>query len=176
MPGSPILNEKIAIVGCGGAGKSTLACYLGERLGLPVYHLDAELWKPGWVMTEREEEIKIIKRLAQSEAWIIDGNYGYTMPDRLKVCDAVIVLDFPTYLCLWRVVKRCWRYRGKVRPDMGEGCLEKIDVEFLRWIWGYRKKQRPRVFGYIEEHGKACRVIVLNGPREVKSFVKQMEY
>ena len=35
--------HKVLIVGCGGAGKSTLARAMGERFGLPIVHLD-RLW------------------------------------------------------------------------------------------------------------------------------------
>jgi adenylate kinase family enzyme len=44
------------LVGSGGASKSTLARELGVRLRLPVYHLDALLWQPGWVMTPKDQE------------------------------------------------------------------------------------------------------------------------
>src|SRR5207244_1610383 len=45
----------VAIVGSGGAGKSTFARELGRLTGLPVYHLDCYMWKPGWVMTPDAE-------------------------------------------------------------------------------------------------------------------------
>jgi adenylate kinase family enzyme len=32
------------------------------------------------------------------------------------------------------VVTRYFNYRGKTRPDMAEGCEEKIDWEFLWWV------------------------------------------
>ncbi len=46
--------KRIAIIGCGGAGKSTLARELGKILDLPVVHLDRVYWKPGWEPTPRE--------------------------------------------------------------------------------------------------------------------------
>jgi adenylate kinase family enzyme len=47
--------KRILIIGCGGAGKSTLARQLGDKLGLPVVHLDKLFWHPGWVESSKEE-------------------------------------------------------------------------------------------------------------------------
>ena len=46
--------ERVMIIGCGGAGKSTLARKLGEKTGLPVVHLDQIYWEPGnWQHLEK---------------------------------------------------------------------------------------------------------------------------
>ena len=39
---------KIAVLGYSGSGKSTLARKLGELYGVPVLHLDAVQFLPGW--------------------------------------------------------------------------------------------------------------------------------
>jgi adenylate kinase family enzyme len=49
-----MLPKRILILGASGTGKSTLARRIGESLGLPVVHLDAINWNPGWVQTEAE--------------------------------------------------------------------------------------------------------------------------
>ena len=46
--------QRIAIVGPAGSGKSTLARQLGDVLDLPVVHLDALFWQPGWREPSRE--------------------------------------------------------------------------------------------------------------------------
>lgn len=53
--GAHRFGQRIAIIGSGGAGKSTLARALGGGLGLPVYHLDASFWRPGWTEPPRDE-------------------------------------------------------------------------------------------------------------------------
>ena len=47
--------ERILMIGCGGAGKSTLARALGEKLGLPVVHLDKLWWTGNWENVPLEE-------------------------------------------------------------------------------------------------------------------------
>ncbi|WP_251127837.1 MULTISPECIES: AAA family ATPase [unclassified Exiguobacterium] len=124
--------KRIMIIGSGGAGKFTLARQLGERLQLDVYHLDALMWKPGWVMATREERISIQQQLVKKGEWIIDGNFGNTLDLRLQAADTVILIDLPRIVCIYRVLKRVIRYRGTTRPDMGAFCEEKLDFAFLK--------------------------------------------
>lgn len=42
------MSTRIMIIRSGGAGKSTLARSLGEKLNIRVIHLDTLLWKPNW--------------------------------------------------------------------------------------------------------------------------------
>ena len=92
--------ERIVIIGCGGAGKSTLARQLGEKLDLPVVHLDGIFWLPGWVEMDRDEFDRRVREEMAKEIWIIDGNYNRTMPERIARCDTVIYLDFSRIKCL----------------------------------------------------------------------------
>ena len=34
-----------------------LAKQIADTTGYPLYHLDVEFWRPGWIMTPREEKI-----------------------------------------------------------------------------------------------------------------------
>lgn len=164
--------EKIAIFGCGGAGKSTLARQLGARLGLPVVHLDAEFWRPGWVMTPLDEEIARQSQIVAGPRWIVDGNYGATIEIRLAAADTVIYLDFPRWLCLCRIVRRRIQYARQTRPDMGAGCRERLTLDFIQWVWNYRRANRPGVMQRLtqaEADGKT--IIRLCGPVQVRRFL-----
>ena len=165
--------ERILIIGCGGAGKSTLARRLGEKLGLPVIHLDKLFWKPGWVESSREEIDEKIHRELQKTQWIIDGNYNRTIPERIKYCDTVIYLDFSRWACLGGVCKRVLTTYGKVRPDMGEGCPERFDLDFLKWIWNFNKKNRERYYGMLND-AEGIQTIVLKNRRMVKRFLQSL--
>jgi adenylate kinase family enzyme len=137
--------QRVVIIGCGGSGKSTLARNLGDLLGLPVHHLDRLYWRSGWAETPKPEWTSIVEELCAQSAWIIDGNFGGTMDLRLSAADAVIFLDMPTLTCLWGVIRRLLKYRGGIRPDMSAGCPERLSLDFLWWIWTFRRIRRPAI-------------------------------
>lgn len=168
------MMKRIMIIGCGGAGKSTLARELGAKLGLPVHPLDRLFWRSGWVPTPRDEWAQIQTQLCAAPAWIIEGNYGGTMDIRLAACDTVIFLDYPRRICLWRAIKRFLTYRGRVRPDMTDGCQERLNWDFLRWIWRYRRHYRPEFVAKLDRLGADKTVIRLTHPAATKAFLRQL--
>jgi adenylate kinase family enzyme len=102
----------------------------------------------------------------------MDGNYGSTMAQRIAAADTIILLNFPRTLCLFRVVKRSIHYRGQTRPDLHEGCPEKLaDWAFLRWIWAYPRRSLPTVLELLRAHENSKTIIVLRSPSEVERFL-----
>ena len=165
--------ERIIIIGCGGAGKSTLARQLGDKLDLPVVHLDKLFWKPGWVESSREEiDEKIFVEL-QKPRWIMDGNFNRTLPERLKYCDTVIYMDFSRFACLMGVAKRILTTYGTVRPDMGEGCPERFDLDFLKWVWSFNQKNRENYYRLLQD-AEGVETIILKNRKEVKQFLQTL--
>lgn len=143
--------RKVLIVGCGGAGKSTLAAEMGKRFGLPVVHLDKLWWLPHWQhRTEQEFDEMLGAELTKNE-WIMDGNFFRTFKMRLKYADFCIFLDYDTELCMQSVYERAQKYNGKTRPDMADGCTEQVDEEFKNWIISFKSKNRPLMLAALEE-------------------------
>ena len=165
--------DRIMIIGCGGSGKSTLARQLGQKLGLPVVHLDKLFWTPGWVSISKDEFDRVHEAALAEEKWIMDGNFDRTIPKRLQRCDTVIYLDFSRFACLMGVLKRVLTTYGKVRPDMGEGCPERIDLDFLKWVWNFNKNKRERIYGLLKE-AEGVQVIILKNRRMVKKFLSEL--
>jgi adenylate kinase family enzyme len=165
--------RRVLIVGNSGAGKSTLARRLGEKLGLPVVHLDVLFWKPGWVESEDGEFHARIEAFQRGEAWISDGNFGGSWHLRMPAADTIIWLDLPVWLCLLRAIWRVFEYRDESRPDMAEGCREKIDLAFYRFILSYNRKVRPRLEKALAEHGAHARIVRLGSDREIAAFLAQ---
>lgn len=167
--------KKIVIIGSGGAGKSTLARQLGEILNIEVLHLDKLYWQAGWVEPSAEEWEKRVAKLLKTDSWVMDGNFGGTMEMRLKACDTGIFMDFHPTICLYRVLKRRLIYRNTNRPDMAEGCNEKIDLDFLGWVWNYRKIKKPKVEEILQKFEQEKTIIRLKSPAEVEKFLAKLK-
>ena len=169
--------KRVIVIGSGGSGKSTFSRQLGEITGLPVVHLDKLHWHPNWTPTPPDEWLKIVRRETEKLEWIMDGNFGGTRAMRMQAADTIIMLDLPRWLCMYRILKRPIVYRNGSRPDMGEGCHERFDWEFILWVWNYRKDSRKRAFKELEtQSGK--NIVILKTRREVAEFLKatRLEY
>jgi adenylate kinase family enzyme len=130
------------VIGSPGAGKSTFSRQLATLTTLPLTHLDAEYWQPGWVRPSGEVWEAKVRRLTLPDAWILDGNYTSTVALRAARADTVVVLDFPRWLCLYRAVRRALQNR---RPDRLALGREPLDLNFLRFIWNFPSVQRRQL-------------------------------
>ena len=164
--------KRILVIGSGGSGKTTFAQRLAQRSGLPLIHLDSLYWHPGWQATPADTWREKVHELLRADAWIMDGNYGGTLDLRLAACDAVVFLDIPRLVCLWRVLKRQLRYRRAGRPELPAGCPERLTWEFVSWIWTYPARRRGVILQRMAALEGQKRVIILRSPREADRFLE----
>jgi len=150
------------IIGPCGSGKSTLARELAPLLGLPLVHMDQLGWQAGWFETEKAELKARLAEVVARDDWLIEGNYGSTLGPRLERADTVIYLDFPITLCLSRLTRRIINHRGRSRPDMPEGCLERLDPAFFWYVMNWNTGPRPRTEAKLATY--RGRVIRLTSP------------
>lgn len=167
--------NKIMIVGNGGAGKSTLAQALGQLTGIPVHHLDAHYWQPGWVETDRDTWIDIQQTLMQAPQWILEGNYSGTMDQRVAAADTIIFLDFNRWVCLWGVITRRLKYWNRSRPDTGQGCPERLDWAFLKWVYQYPTLGKQRSTAHFKNLPANKRLLVFKNRRQVRGFLASLQ-
>ena len=164
--------QRVMIVGGSGSGKSTLARWLGAQTALPVHHMDHIHWMPQWQPRPRALRREMAMRVEAGEHWIFEGGFSTTYDNRAARADTLIWLDLPVSLRLWRASKRLVLHYGKSRPDMTEGCVEKIHgetLEFYRWIWRTRRSHRRRLITLIEAHPH-LRVHHLRNVAAVRAF------
>jgi adenylate kinase family enzyme len=167
--------QRILVIGSGGAGKSTAARAIAAATGLPLVHLDRVYWHAGWTPTPEEEWVRTVHALIAEEEWVLDGNYGGTLPARLERADTAIFLDVPRSTCLRRVLVRAVRHRSRPRDDVAPGCPDRLTWAFLRWIWSYPKTRRPGVLELLDgfERGGG-RAFVLHRKAQVDAFVESL--
>lgn len=177
QPGTPApvashLMDRIAIIGCGGSGKTVLARRLAAHLSLDVVNLDSLYYDDGWNPTPLEKFAAMQHELVAADRWLIEGNYASTLPIRLARADTVIFLDLPAWTCLWGIAQRRWRYRGGQHAD---GVYDRITWSFIRYILGYRRHMRPRVTALVAEHTSHARFIRLTSRRQAAQFLHQLD-
>lgn len=172
FPDSPL--RRILILGPSGSGKSTVGKRIGRVLGIPAVHLDMHYWKPNWVETPKDEWPDKVKELIASETWVMDGNYTSTLKMRAEVADTIIFLDMTRRSSYFRVVARYLRNRGKTRPDVTEGCPEKIDMDFIRWIWDYPNTRKPAILRFLEKLRASKNVYILHDQGEIEEFLNAL--
>ena len=144
--------QRILVMGSSGSGKSTFARRLSDATGIPFVSLDALFWNPGWQPSESNVFEARVTEAANRARWIMDGNYTERPSGQLRrqLADTIIWFDLPRRTCMTGILIRIARSYGQVRPEMAEGCPEKIDFEFFHYVWTYRARQRPKLLKYFE--------------------------
>ncbi|NKN37749.1 AAA family ATPase [Agrobacterium sp. a22-2] len=165
-------SNRILVIGCSGSGKSTLSQALAGRLELPYVSMDREVfWLPGWQQRPREEMVQRISEIVARLRWIMDGTNPSTLPLRLPRTDLVIWMRPPRWVSLYGVFSRAIRYRGLSRPEMAEGCPERVSLEFLRYVWNFENSAAPRIEAQLAAFPVEIPVLVLKSHAESRRLL-----
>ncbi|MDH4981632.1 adenylate kinase [Hyphomicrobium sp. D-2] len=166
--------QRILVIGCPGAGKSTASRRMAKALDLPLVHLDRHYWQAGWEPTSPELWRDKVRQLVAAPRWIIDGNYTGTLDLRLASADTVLHLDFSTALCISRVLRRTLRNLGRERPDeLSPGCPERFDPAFLRYVVRFRRNVRMKIIERLA--GFSGTTYRFASPSELERFLISLE-
>ncbi|MFT3661507.1 MAG: adenylate kinase [Gordonia sp. (in: high G+C Gram-positive bacteria)] len=144
--------KRIAVLGRGGAGKSTFAARLARENDLPLIELDQFFWKPGPTATPPDEWVAVQTELIDQHEWVIDGDlgpYDTALNDRLSAAEAVVILNFALWRCVWRALRR--------GPE---------NREFWTWVFGYRRRSLPVIMETLNA-GSAPDVFVARKPSDL---------
>lgn len=161
--------KRVAVIGCPGGGKSTFSRALRDRVGLPLYHLDAIYWRDDRTHLSREEFYPLMQEIIAREEWIMDGNYNATLEWRISACDLLIFLDYPAEVCLAGVRAR----RGQKRSDM-PWVEEGDDQEFLEFIRGFESESKPKILELMEKYPEKT-VVTFRTREEADGFLAGLE-
>jgi adenylate kinase family enzyme len=159
--------KKIIVIGCPGSGKTTFAEKLKDKIGLPLYHLDAIWHKPDRTHISREEYDARLDEILALDSWIIDGNYSRTIESRISACDTIFLFDLPVDVCLDGAISRI----GKARYDM-PWIETELDPLFKKSIEDFPVKNLPVIYDLIEKYKFARRVIIFKSRHQADEYIK----
>ena len=158
--------QRVLVIGCPGAGKSTFARWLREKTALPLYYLD-QLWhNPDRTTRSREAFDADLAAILAEERWIIDGNYSRTLERRIAACDTVFLLDLPTAVCLAGAAARV----GQPREDM-PWTEDVFDPEFRDYIAAFADEQSPKIYELLKRY-KNKRIVTFCSREDIEQYKK----
>lgn len=163
--------ERVMVIGSNGAGKSIFSYKLSSITELPLIHIDKIYWRNCWEVTPKEEFERTVLSEAQKPYWIIEGNNVCSLNQRLPYADTVIWFEFSPILCVINVIKRELKYRNKVRLDMPDKCISKLNMKFLKDVWQFNKKNHAKIELLLKNAGNVG-VIHFTNYRQVKQYLK----
>ena len=164
--------RRIHVTGNAGVGKSTLAERIGLALELPVFGLDAVVWKPGWKKTGRCERSTQERALCARPSWVIEGVSRVVR----ESADLIVFLDYPRSVSFWRCAKRNWRYLFRSRPGLPENCPEiRIVPTLARIIWQFPTNVRPALIADFDAWRETKTVVHIRSDRDLAAFVRRLE-
>lgn len=161
---------KVIVIGSPGAGKSVFSKKLKNITNLPLYHLDMLYHRTDGSHISKEELVIELKKILQTEKWIIDGNYQRTLEMRLKECDTVFLLDFPLETCLSGVQSRI----GMKRNDL-PWIEEKLDERFKQDIIDFPTKKLPQIYQLIEKYKINKNIIIFKAREETDNYLEMLK-
>ena len=165
--------RRIAVIGNGGGGKSTLARALGQHLGIPVHEVDEVQWLPGWRRAPLDEIAHTLERWAAGDSWVIDGFGPWPVIDRrMARADTIVYVDLPfrTHLC-WAakrqvvslVQRRAWAGQNAPPPSL-------LLFRTLRRVHA----MRPDLLDLVTKGGRAAKLVHLRSPREMARWLDEI--
>lgn len=166
--GGLFMFQKAIIIGCPGAGKSTVARKLSDKMHLPLYYLDMLWHKPDRTTVDRNIFDEKLKEIVLKEKWIIDGNYGRTLEMRIQWCEAIFLLDFPVEECLAGAKSRI----GKQRVDM-PWIETQFDEEFKQWIMDFPKNELPIIYELLDRYKGEKSIYVFHSRADIEDYLSK---
>ena len=164
------LGKRILVLGVSASGKSTFSRKLADKMGMPLFHVDALMWKPGWQYIGDEATIAKLQEIGAGEEWIIEGYIEKGIRAFLfERADSIIYLDYPRRVATLRYLKRWLKHRKHPRPELA-GCPEKFDWEFMKLVW--RKGETWSVNKFLAQMPSQDKVMKLTSVKATEAFLK----
>lgn len=168
--------KKIAVIGNGGGGKTTLSRRHHQLYQLPLTHVDSIQYTAGMQTRNIEETRAALNKIADMEKWIIDG-FGPldVMEKRFSIADKIVFVDFPIWRHYWWCTKRQMKSLWSPRQELPENCNEASfshTVKLYKTLWRVHTKIRPQLLEIFSKENIKERVLTIRNVKEWTSLFK----
>lgn len=167
--------RRVLVAGSSGAGKTTMAAALAERLGLPHTELDALWHGPGWV--PRPEFGADLEAMLASGRWVTEYQYRIAKDRLLEQAEAVVWLDHSFPLVAARLLRRSLvravtgrAYWNGNRESFGMWlqASHPLRIVFSREFWAKRRRTEAEFAAAVE---RGVVVVRLAGARQADRWL-----
>ncbi|WP_391503311.1 AAA family ATPase [Botrimarina mediterranea] len=174
-----LLGSRIAVVGAPGAGKSTLAQRLAERLDAKHIDLDALHFLPGWRLRPEEDVRTDVGQAVAAERWVACGNWRNVRDLVWGRATSIVWLDYSLAVCfrrlLKRTVRRCWcgeEFHNGNREDFATQFFSRDSL--LLYLLREHRRRREDIGSAIDDPAwRSLTVRRLKRPCELKLVLSQ---
>ena len=154
--------QRVAVIGNGGGGKTTLSRRLSALHGLPLTHVDSIQFLPGLQRRPEPDTRTKLNAIAAGPAWLIDGFGPWdVMEARFRAADHIVFVDFPLWRHYWWCAKRQLQSLARPRSELPEGCDEATLAhtwKLAKILWRVHRQLRPKFIALFSEPELAPRV------------------
>jgi adenylate kinase family enzyme len=165
--------RRIAVIGNGGGGKSTLARTLGRHLGIPVHEVDDVQWLAGWRRAPLDEVAHTLEGWAAEESWIIDGFGPWPVIDRrMARADTIVYVDLPFRTHLWWAAKR--QVVSLVRRRAWAGQMAAPPSLLLFRTLRRVNAMHSDLLDLVTKSGRAAKLVHLRSPHEMAQWLGEV--
>jgi adenylate kinase family enzyme len=91
---------------------------------------------------------------------------------RLPRAEAVLFIDQPRWLCVYRILTRWIFAFGRRRADLAPGCEETFEWNFFVWTWTFNAKHRPNILAAARAYPTP--VTVLKGDAGMRRYLAEL--
>lgn len=146
-------EQRIAVIGNAGGGKSTLARQLATSRDISYVEVDSLLWQPGWQPADPKDYADAHDRAISAPSWVIDGlGRRESIAPRLHRSTEIILVDLPLWVHFWLAAERqiAWSRGCIEHPPSGASTAPPTEVLF-RTIWEVDRTWMPELRQQIDK-------------------------
>lgn len=171
--------QRICVIGTSGAGKTTLARQVSQKLNIPHFELDSLYWEPNWVTASRDVFRHRVEESLIGNNWIVDGNHSKTRDIVWGKADTLVWLDYSFPLIMSRVL---WRTFNRVvtQQQICNGNYESWKQTFSKEsiiLWSlqtYRRRKKEYPILIKQPEYSHLNIVRLKSPQAAEDWLSSL--